>query len=504
MKNKNTGWNLDNSYTHLPDIFYKVVEPNRVTSPEVVLINSSLSSDLGLDADKLRNKDNIEILAGNEVPEDSTLIAQAYGGHQFGHFTMLGDGRAMLLGEQVTPEGERFDIQLKGSGRTPFSRGGDGRATLSSMLREYLISEAIHYLGIPSSRSLAVLKTGDKVYREKPQKGAVLTRVASSHIRIGTFQYAMAFGSLDDVKKLADYSIDRHFPDIKDDPNPYLSLLEKVTGVQASLIAKWKLIGFIHGVMNTDNMTVSGETIDYGPCAFMDIYDPNTVFSSIDRQGRYSYGNQSSIGEWNLARFAETLLALIDEDKERAIEIAEDTLRNFSLLYQKHWAKGMRGKLGLVEQEPGDMELTMMVMEYIEGREFSVGILGNGREVETLPILEVDFSDLPSKLEKIYSFEVKGEYEKFINYVVPAKIDEYTEKIIRNAALASYDALSLRDYARVDIRVKNGKAYVFDVNSLPGLDKNRSNICFMAYKDNMEYSDLIKKIVSIARKRYNI
>jgi protein adenylyltransferase len=357
MTNTQAGWNLDNSYTSLPDIFYKIVEPNSVSSPKLVLINNSLSSDLGLDADQLKKQENIEMLVGNKAPKGLKLIAQAYGGHQFGHFTMLGDGRAMLIGEQITPKGERFDIQLKGSGPTPFSRGGDGRATLSAMLREYLISEAIHYLGIPSSRSLAVVETGEKVYRETPLNGAVLTRIASSHIRFGTFQYATAWGSFDDLKELADYTIKRHFPGIKDDENPYISLLEKVIEVQSSLIAKWKLVGFIHGVMNTDNMTVSGETIDYGPCAFMDIYDPNTVFSSIDRQGRYSYGNQSNIGEWNLARFTETLLPLIDKDKDRSIKLAEDALKNFSIFYQKHWAKGMKNKLGLTGQEPGDMEL---------------------------------------------------------------------------------------------------------------------------------------------------
>lgn len=355
--NKNIGWNLDNSYSKLPDIYYKIVDSNPVSSPKLAIINDSLAKSLGLDIDKLKKEDGINILAGNKAPEGSMLLAQAYGGHQFGHFTMLGDGRAMLIGEQITPMGDRVDIQLKGSGRTPFSRGGDGRATLGSMFREYLISEAMHHLSIPSTRSLAVVETGDKVYRESPLKGAILTRVAKSHIRFGTFQYGLAYGGISDVKELADYSIKRHFPDIENHDNPYLSLLERVIEVQASLIAKWKLIGFIHGVMNTDNMTISGETIDYGPCAFMDIYDPDTVFSSIDRHGRYSYGNQSSIGEWNLTRFAETLIPLIDDDKDKSISLAEESLAKFSALYQTEWLNGMKKKLGIIDDRSGDTKL---------------------------------------------------------------------------------------------------------------------------------------------------
>ncbi len=357
MKSKKLGWNLDNSYSRLSDIFYRLVEVNPVSSPKLRLLNESLSWELGLDPDELKKEENIEILAGNRKAEGMSLLAQAYGGHQFGHFTMLGDGRALLLGEQIRPDGSRVDIQLKGSGRTPYSRGGDGRAALGPMLREYLISEAMHYLGIPSSRSLALVETGDKVYREKPLKGAILTRVSASHIRFGTFQYASAWGSLDDLKELSDYSIERHFGEIQNDANPYLSLLERVIDLQASLIARWKLVGFIHGVMNTDNMTISGETIDYGPCAFMDIYDPATVFSSIDRQGRYSYGNQSSIGEWNLTRFAETLLPLLDEDRDRAIEIAKEALNRFEPLCRSYWLSGMRRKLGLIEAREDDLDL---------------------------------------------------------------------------------------------------------------------------------------------------
>lgn len=378
MKDKNLGWNLENTYMGLPDIFYKLVEANPVTSPKLVMLNNSLALELGLDPDQLSKEENIEILAGNRPVEGGLLVAQAYGGHQFGHFTMLGDGRALLLGEQISPDGHRVDIQLKGSGRTPFSRGGDGRAALGPMLREYLISEAIHYLGIPSSRSLAVVETGDYVYREKPLKGAILTRTSSSHIRFGTFQYAEAWGSYYDIKAIADYSINRHYKEVENHENPYLGLLEKVIDAQASLIAKWKLVGFIHGVMNTDNMTVSGETIDYGPCAFMDIYHPDTVFSSIDRQGRYSYGNQSSIGGWNLSRFAETILVLLDENEDRAIEIAKEALKKFMPLYSDYWLDGMRAKLGLIDSREDDLGLIeeLLTLMKEEGADYTNTFIG--------------------------------------------------------------------------------------------------------------------------------
>ena len=263
------------------------------------------------------------MFAGNGIPEGAFPLAQAYAGHQFGHFTMLGDGRAVLLGEQITPAGERVDIQLKGSGRTPYSRGGDGRAALGPMLREYIISEAMHALGIPTTRSLAVVSTGEPVIRETDLPGAILTRVAASHIRVGTFQYVARLGNIEELRTLADYTIKRHYPEIEVDENGYLSFLQEVIKRQAALIAKWQLVGFIHGVMNTDNMTISGETIDYGPCAFMDTYDPATVFSSIDTQGRYAYGNQPYIGGWNLARFAETLLPLLHENQDQAVELAK-------------------------------------------------------------------------------------------------------------------------------------------------------------------------------------
>lgn len=357
MEKNDIGWNLENSYAKLPGLFYTQLELETVSAPKLVILNQFLAKDIGLDSEALMGQAGINILAGQALPANAKPIAQAYAGHQFGYFTMLGDGRAMLIGEQITPAGERVDIQLKGSGKTPYSRSGDGKAALGPMLREYLISEAMHYLGIPTSRSLAVVTTGDPVYREKPLKGAVLTRVAASHIRVGSFEYAAQWGTATDVKALADYTIKRHFPLLQSEQNGYLGLLDEVIKAQAALIAKWQLVGFIHGVMNTDNVTISGETIDYGPCAFMDHFDPNTVFSSIDLQGRYAYRNQPNIGLWNLARFAETLIPLIHENQEQAIKLIEASLRNYPSLYQADWLQGMRLKLGIVSDEPKDEQL---------------------------------------------------------------------------------------------------------------------------------------------------
>ncbi|MGE6489194.1 protein adenylyltransferase SelO [Paenisporosarcina sp. NPDC076898] len=352
-----TGWNLDNSYARLPKSFFTKITPNAVPSPEFVIFNDTLATNLGLNIEELKSKDGVAVLAGNSIPQGSIPLAQAYAGHQFGNFNMLGDGRALLVGEQSTPSGERFDIQLKGSGPTPYSRNGDGRAALGPMLREYIISEAMHALGIPTTRSLAVVTTGESIIRETELPGAILTRVAASHIRVGTFQYAANFGSLEDVRTLADYTIERHYPHIADDENRYLSLLQEVINRQADLIAKWQLVGFIHGVMNTDNMTISGETIDYGPCAFMDTYDPATVFSSIDRQGRYAYGNQPYIGGWNLARFAETLLPLLDDDQNEAIKMATVAIGEYNKFYHENWYAGMRAKLGIFNEEEADEKL---------------------------------------------------------------------------------------------------------------------------------------------------
>jgi len=360
--NTEAGWNFDNSYARLPGVFYFRVDPMPVRSPSLVVLNHSLARSLGLDPEVLSGSEGVEIFAGNRLPEGAEPIAQAYAGHQFGYFTMLGDGRALLLGEHISPSGQRFDIQLKGSGRTPYSRGGDGRAALGPMLREYIISEAMHALGIPTTRSLAVVKTGEPVFRRTVLPGAVLTRVASSHIRVGTFQFAFEWGSTEELRALADYTLQRHFC-CSDSENPYLFLLNEVVRRQASLIAKWQSVGFIHGVMNTDNMAVSGETIDYGPCAFMDVYDPVTVFSSIDTYGRYAYGNQPTIAAWNLTRFAETLVPLLDSDKAKAEAMAHEAVSKFGELYHSYWLSTMRSKLGMFGQEPQDEELIGELLE---------------------------------------------------------------------------------------------------------------------------------------------
>jgi uncharacterized protein YdiU (UPF0061 family) len=354
-ENIKVGWHFDNTYIHLPEVFYARLDPTPVAAPALVILNEGLAGSLGLNEEALR--ENAETLAGNKLPEGAEPIAQAYGGHQFGYFTMLGDGRALLLGEQLTPNGARFDIQLKGAGRTPFSRGGDGRAALGPMLREYIISEAMHGLGIPTTRSLAVVSTGETVYRDKMLSGAILTRVAASHIRVGTFQYAAKWCSREDLRALADYTLRRHFPGYETQENKYLYLLRSVAERQAKLIAQWQLVGFIHGVMNTDNMAVSGETIDYGPCAFLDTYHPDTVFSSIDINGRYAYGNQPDIGGWNLTRFAETLIPLIDENKETAVKLAQEEIQRYKDLFYDNWLSGMRAKLGLYNAEEQDEKL---------------------------------------------------------------------------------------------------------------------------------------------------
>lgn len=360
------GWSFDNSYTRLPKSFFSSQNPTPVHSPKLMILNEPLATSLGLNIEALQSKDGVATFAGNQTPKGAAPLAQAYAGHQFGHFTMLGDGRAILLGEHNMPSGDRFDIQLKGAGRTPYSRGGDGRAALGPMLREYIISEAMHALGIPTTRSLAVVTTGEPVIRETDLPGAILTRVAASHLRVGTFQYIAQWGTVEELRTLADYAIERHYPDIEVDENRYLSLLQEVIKRQAALIAKWQLVGFIHGVMNTDNMSISGETIDYGPCAFMDQYDPATVFSSIDVQGRYAYGNQPYIGGWNLARFAEALLPLLHENPEQAVRLAQDEISTYTTLYHNNWLAGMRAKLGMYNEEAEDESLIQDLLNMMQ------------------------------------------------------------------------------------------------------------------------------------------
>ncbi|GAC43290.1 protein adenylyltransferase SelO [Paenibacillus popilliae] len=360
------GWNFDNSYARLPQLFFTRQNPTPVLSPKLILCNEKFAASLGLNVQALKSDEGAAVFAGNRIPASATPLAQAYAGHQFGHFTMLGDGRALLLGEQITPMEERLDIQLKGSGRTPYSRRGDGRAALGPMLREYIISEAMHGLGIGTTRSLAVVMTGEPVYRETKLPGAVLTRVAASHLRVGTFEYASQWGTVEDLRALADYAWKRHFPEVDANENRYLALLREVGKRQAKLIAQWMLVGFIHGVMNTDNMTISGETIDYGPCAFMDTYDPAMVFSSIDVQGRYAYGNQPYMAAWNLTRLAEALLPLLHDNQEQAVELAEYEIAAFTRLYQRHWLAGMRAKLGLFNEEAEDETLIEELLELMQ------------------------------------------------------------------------------------------------------------------------------------------
>ena len=363
------GFVFDNTYARELDGFYVPWKAAQVAQPTMAKFNRELAEELGLDADALDSDEGARIFAGNETPEGAAPLAQAYAGHQFGGFVpQLGDGRALLLGEVIDRNGRRRDIQLKGSGPTPFSRAGDGRAALGPVLREYLIGEAMHALGIPTTRALAAVLTGEPVFRESALPGAILTRVAASHIRVGTFQFFAARGEQAKVRRLADYVIDRHYPELKDDANPYLGLLERVRDKQAALIASWMHVGFIHGVMNTDNMAISGETIDYGPCAFMDHYDPATVFSSIDTHGRYAYANQPRIAHWNLARFGETLLSLIDTDRNRAIARATEVINIFPERYERHWLKGMRAKLGLVNEEEADLNLATGFLTAMEGK----------------------------------------------------------------------------------------------------------------------------------------
>ena len=361
----NIDWNFDNSYSKLPDSFKENIKPVKVKKPELVLLNEDLAKELDLNFSNLEKDKLSALFAGNILPQDSNSIAQAYAGHQFGHFTMLGDGRAVLIGEHLSKNKNRHDIQFKGSGKTAFSRNGDGRAAIGPMLREYIISEAMYHLGIPTTRSLAVVKTGENIIRETTLKGAILTRIASSHIRVGTFQYISARNKKDELELLFDYVINRHYPDIKESKNKAIALLKIVLNRQVNLVTNWMRVGFIHGVMNTDNMSISGETIDYGPCAFMDIYDPKTVFSSIDKMGRYAYCNQPIITKWNLSRFAECLIPLINKDQNKAIEIATEVINSFEKIYEEKWLHMMRDKLGLFDNEKKDKSLILDLLTWM-------------------------------------------------------------------------------------------------------------------------------------------
>ncbi len=359
-------WKFDNTYSKLSKSFRELIKPTPVHNPKVLIFNHKLAEDLNLDFSKLNDEELSNIFSGNDLPKDTITLAQAYAGHQFGHFTMLGDGRAVLLGEHLDAKKNRYDIQLKGSGRTSFSRGGDGRAALGPMLREYLISEAVHALKIPTTRSLAVVKTGEKVVRENLLEGAILTRIASSHIRVGTFQYISATQNIENLNTLLEYTINRHYPELKSSKCKAYDLLNLVIERQCSLVIDWMRVGFIHGVMNTDNMSISGETIDYGPCAFMDHYDPKTVFSSIDKFGRYAFSNQPAITKWNLARFAECLIPLIDKNEETALKLATDLIDNFQNIYEDKYLNMMRNKLGLFGEDINDKKLINNLFEWMK------------------------------------------------------------------------------------------------------------------------------------------
>ena len=359
------GWCFDNTYYKLSKTFKEDIKPIPVKNPEIVLFNKDLADDLNLDFKNLNNQKLSELFSGNSLPEGSNSLAQAYAGHQFGHFTMLGDGRAVLIGEHLSKDNKRYDIQFKGSGKTIFSRNGDGRAALGPMLREYIISEAMNGLRIPTTRSLAVVKTGEDVVREAFLPGAILTRIASSHIRVGTFQYIAAREKKDELEVLLNYVIDRHYPDIKNSKNKAIDLLANVMERQIDLVVNWMKVGFIHGVMNTDNVSISGETIDYGPCAFMDTYDPKTVFSSIDQMGRYAYCHQPVITKWNLSRFAECLIPFIDNDQEKAVELATKIINSFEKKYEEKWLNMMRDKLGLFGVDEKDKFLIVDLLTWM-------------------------------------------------------------------------------------------------------------------------------------------
>ncbi len=365
MLRKQIGWKFDNTYSNLSQSMFSKLNPIPVKAPELALFNHDLSKEIDLDFSQINNKELALIFSGNQLPEGSESIAQAYAGHQFGHFTILGDGRALMIGEHLDKNKKRYDIQFKGSGKTPYSRNADGRAALGPMIREYIISEAMNSLKVPTTRSLAVVKTGEDVVRETILKGAILTRIASSHIRVGTFQYALISKDKNDLKSLFNYTLNRHYPDLKKSKSPAVDLLKVVLEKQIDLICNWMRVGFIHGVMNTDNMTISGETIDYGPCAFMDKYNPDTVFSSIDHQGRYSYYNQPRVAKWNLERFAESLLPLINKDSEVAIKIATEVLKEFPKKYKKKWLEMMKKKLGLIGDDPKDEQLIIELLSWM-------------------------------------------------------------------------------------------------------------------------------------------
>ena len=438
------GWCFDNTYYKLSKAFKEDIKPIPVKKPELILININLAENLNLNFSNLDNQKLSELFSGNSLPEGSNSLAQAYAGHQFGHFTMLGDGRAVLIGEHLSKDNKRYDIQFKGSGKTVFSRNGDGRAALGPMLREYIISEAMNGLNIPTTRSLAVVKTGEEVIRETSLTGAILTRVASSHIRVGTFQYIAARQKKDELEILLNYVIDRHYPELRNYQNKPLELLNIVLEKQIDLVVNWMRVGFIHGVMNTDNMSISGETIDYGPCAFMNSYDPKTVFSSIDKMGRYAYCNQPIITKWNLSRFAECLIPLIDKDQEKAIQLATEVINSFEKKYEEKWLNMMRDKLGLFGTDEKDKFLILDLLTWMHQKKVDYTntfcYLMNEKIVEDNCYEDKDFQDWKKRWnERLKTNNNTPEkYEKLMKTVNPLviprnhKVEEALEEAEKN------------------------------------------------------------------------
>ena len=399
QKKSDAGWCFDNSFTHLPEVFFSSTKPEPVRHAGQILLNDTLAEDLGLNVEILRST-GAQVFAGNEMPPGAMPLAQAYAGHQFGHFTNLGDGRAILLGEHLTPDKQRVDVQLKGSGRTPYSRSGDGRAALGPMIREYIISEGMESLGIPTTRSLSVAATGESVLRTTPLPGAILTRIATSHIRVGTFQYAAALGDKENLSRLLAYTVDRHYPELQDSDDLPFVFFEAVLDRQADLVSQWMLVGFVHGVMNTDNVSIAGETIDYGPCAFLDTYHPETVFSSIDHQGRYAFQNQPSITQWNLARLAESLVQIAPGNPEDAVGKFVEILETFSSRYEKYFQIGANAKLGLTTLEKEDSVIYLHLLKIMEES-------------------QLDFTETFVKLaNSIEQSEVDPEFSKVVGKVV--------------------------------------------------------------------------------------
>lgn len=368
-KQNHIGWNFKNSYAQLSEKMFAKQMPAAVPNPKMVCFNDELAKTLGLDFSAVSENEKAQLLSGNILPIGAKPIAQAYAGHQFGHFTMLGDGRAILLGEQITPNNKQVDIQLKGSGQTPYSRRGDGKATLRSMLREFLISEAMHHLGVPTSRSLSVVSTGEKVYREEMHEGAVLARVMSSHIRVGSFEYISNFLDVTTLQEFTHYVIQRHYPELAKNANPPLALLKTVMNKQIDLVVSWLRIGFIHGVMNTDNMSIAGETFDYGPCAFMNNYHPDTVFSSIDVQGRYAFGQQPGIVQWNLVCLAEALIPLIDKDADKAVKMAQEVINSYPAVYKEKWWQMNGLKLGFTSVADNEKQLIEDLLTWMQNNQ---------------------------------------------------------------------------------------------------------------------------------------